>query len=143
MLAAQQSLFAHSEPISVYPKDVLARSAPGNVAKLYADAGVGPGDVSFAQFYDATSFMVLSDYETYGFAPRGGGWRDVLEHGIGLDAPLPVNTHGGHLSEGYLHGMNHITEAVRQLRGTAANPVAGAEIGLVGCNGASAALLAR
>lgn len=143
VLAAQQSLFAHSEPISVYPRDVLARSAPGNVEKLYADAGVRPADVSFAQFYDATSFMVLSDYETYGFAPRGGGWRDVLEHGIGLDAPLPVNTHGGHLSEGYLHGMNHITEAVRQLRGTAANPVAGAEIGLVGCNGASAALLAR
>lgn len=143
LLAANQSLFAHSEPISIYPKDVLARSAPGSVERLYADAGVSPADVSFAQFYDATSFMVLSDYETYGFARRGEGWRTILEHGIGPDAPLPVNTHGGHLSEGYLHGMNHITEAVRQLRGTASNQVPGAEIGLVGCNGASAALLAR
>ncbi len=87
--------------------------------------------------------MVVSDLETYGFAPRGQAWRRVLEQGTGLDATLPVNTHGGHLSEGYIHGMNHITEAVRQLRGTAANQVPGASVGLVGCNGASAALLAR
>jgi acetyl-CoA acetyltransferase len=143
LLAAQQSLFSHSEPISIYPPDVLTRSGPGNVAKLYADAGVEPRDVSFAQFYDATSFMVLSDLETYGFAPRCEGWRAVLEQGTGLDAPLPVNTHGGHLSEGYIHGMNHITEAVRQLRGSAHNQVRDAQVGLVGCNGASAALLSR
>ncbi len=143
LLAAHQCLFAHSEPISIYPDDVLARSVPGNVEKLYADARVSPADVSFAQFYDATSFMVVSDLETYGFAARGQAWRRVLDEGTGPDASLPVNTHGGHLSEGYIHGMNHITEAVRQLRGTAANPVRDARVGLVGCNGASAALLAR
>jgi acetyl-CoA acetyltransferase len=87
--------------------------------------------------------MVLSDLETYGIAKPGEGWRHVLERGLGLDAPLPVNTHGGHLSEGYIHGLNHITEAVRQLRGTASNQVRNAQVALLGCNGASAAVLAR
>lgn len=143
VLAAQQSLFPHSEPITVYAQDLMVHAGPGNVQKLYADAGVSARDLSFAQFYDATSFMVLSDLETYGIARPGEGWRHVLEHGMGLDAPLPVNTHGGHLSEGYIHGLNHITESVRQLRGTASNQVRNPEVALLGCNGASAALLAR
>lgn len=143
ILAAQQSLFAHSEPITVYAADLMVHAGPGNVEKLYADAGLTPGDIAFAQIYDATSFMVLSDLETYGFAARGRAWQYMLEHGIGADSPLPVNTHGGHLSEGYIHGMNHITEAVRQLRGTAANQLHHPEIGLLACNGASAAILAR
>jgi acetyl-CoA acetyltransferase len=143
VLAAHQSLFPHSEPITVYAQDLMVHSGPGNVDKLYADAGVTVRDLSLAQFYDATSFMVLSDLETYGVAKSGEGWRYVLERGLDLDAPLPVNTHGGHLSEGYIHGLNHITEAVRQLRGTASNQVRDAEVALLGCNGASAAVLAR
>ena len=143
VLAAHQSLFPHSEPITVYAHDLMVHSGPGNVRKLYADAGVTPGDLSLAQFYDATSFMVLSDLETYGIAKPNEGWRHVLERGLGLDSALPVNTHGGHLSEGYIHGLNHITEAVRQLRGTASNQVRNAEVALLGCNGASAAILAR
>lgn len=143
VLAAHQGLYPHSESMTVYARDVLQRAGPGNVSKLYADAGVRPSDIDFAQLYDATSYQVLSEYETYGFAKRGQGWRAIREHGIGLDSPLPVNTHGGHLSEAYIHGLNHITEAVRQLRGTAANQVPGAELGLVGCIGMSAALLGR
>lgn len=143
VLAAHQSLFPHSEPITVYAHDLMVHTGPGNIEKLFTDAGVTRRDLSFAQFYDATSFMVLSDLETYGIARPGEGWRHVLEHGTGLDAPLPVNTHGGHLSEGYIHGLNHITEAVRQLRGTASNQVRNAEVALLGCNGASSAVLAR
>jgi acetyl-CoA acetyltransferase len=143
LLAAHQSLFTHSEPITVYADDLMVHSGPGNIQKLFADAGVARSDLSFAQFYDATSLMVLSDIETYGIAPPAQGWRYVLDEGLGLDSPLPVNTHGGHLSEGYIHGLNHITEAVRQLRGTASNQVRGAEVALLGCNGASSAILAR
>jgi len=143
VLAAQQSLYPNAEPITVYAPDLLQRTGPGNVEKLFRDAGVTQRDVSFAQLYDATTYTVLNSLEVYGFAPRLQGWSQVLETGIGLDSPLPVNTHGGLLSEGYIHGLNHITEAVRQLRGTASNPVRGAQVGFLGCNGGSAALLAR
>lgn len=143
VLAAHQSLFPHSEPITVYAHDLMVHTGPGNTDKLFTDAGVTRQDLSFAQFYDATSFMVLSDLETYGITKPGEGWRHLLEHGTGLDSPLPVNTHGGHLSEGYIHGLNHITETVRQLRGTASNQVRNAEVALLGCNGASSAVLAR
>ena len=67
----------------------------------------------------------------------------MIEHGTGLSSPVPVNTHGGFLSEGYIHGMSTITEGVRQLRGTAYNQVAGAEVALVGASFGSALILGR
>ena len=143
ILAAQQSLYSHSEPITVYAEDLTRLAGPGNIDKLYRDAGVGPKDLSVAMFYDATSFSALTGFEIYGLCGQGQAWRYVQEQGMGLDSPLPVNTHGGHLSEGYIHGMNHLTEAVRQLRGTAANQVKDAEVALVGCHGASSAIFAR
>jgi hypothetical protein len=48
-----------------------------------------------------------------------------------VNATIPTNTAGGSLSEAYIHGFNHILEGVRQLRGTAANQVEGAEVSLV------------
>lgn len=143
VLAAQQSLYRHSEPITVYAADLTTFSGPGNIDKLYADARVRPQDVSVAEFYDATSFAGMTCLETYGFAGHLTAWKHVLDKGIGPDSPVPVNTHGGHLSEGYIHGLNHLTEAVRQLRGTAANQVPGAEVALVGCHGSSSAIFGR
>jgi acetyl-CoA acetyltransferase len=67
----------------------------------------------------------------------------VIENGTGLSSPLPVNTHGGFLSEGYIHGMSLITEAVRQVRGTARNQVPNASIALVGASFGSALLVGR
>jgi acetyl-CoA acetyltransferase len=143
VLAAQQSLYRHSEPITVYAADLTKFSGPGNIDKLYADARIKPQDVSVAEFYDATSFAGLTCLETYGFTDHLTAWRYMLDKGIGLDSPIPTNTHGGHLSEGYIHGLNHLTEAVRQLRGTAANQVSNAEIALVGCHGSSSAIFGR
>ncbi|MDP3138628.1 MAG: lipid-transfer protein [Burkholderiaceae bacterium] len=143
VLAAQQSLFPHSEPMTVYAQDLLTTAGPGNVERLYSAAGVSRSDIDFMQSCDPSSYVVLSDLETYGFSARGQAWRHLLDHGIGADSPLPVNTHGGHLSEAYIHGMNHLSEAVRQLRGTASSQVAGAAVGLVCCLGASSAILAR
>ncbi|MGI9432492.1 MAG: thiolase C-terminal domain-containing protein, partial [Myxococcota bacterium] len=59
---------------------------------------------------------------------------------------LPTNTHGGSLSEAYIHGLNHVVEGVRALRGESTSPVEGAELCLVtsgACVASSAALLAR
>ena len=64
-----------------------------------------------------------------------GAARFVLEQGVGLDGALPVNTSGGSLSEAYLHGMNLILEAVRQLRGESPNQKRDANVALVtGCD---------
>lgn len=143
VLSATQSLSPYREPMGIYTDDLIELFPPAAADRLFAMAGVSRGDIDVAQLYDATSFMTLKSLESYGFAPDGQGWRYVVETGIGPDSPLPVNTHGGHLSEGYLHGMNGLTEAVRQLRGTASNQVAGADIALVGAPSGSAMILAR
>lgn len=143
VLSAGQSMHPHSETLPVYPRD-LTRFVPATaIERLYAEAGLTPRDISVAQLYDATSFMVPSALEIYGFAETGRGWRHVLEHGTGPDSPLPVNTHGGHLSEGYIHGMNHILEAVRQIRGASPNQIAGAGNVLFGAQGSSSFILGR
>jgi acetyl-CoA acetyltransferase len=141
VLGVTQSLSSYKEPMGIYGSDLMEWFPPAAVARLYGEAGVSPADVSVAELYDATSFMTLKSLETYGLAPEGEAWRYVIEHGTGLDSPLPVNTHGGFLSEGYIHGMSTITEAVRQLRGTAHNQVVGAEVALVGASFGSALLL--
>ena len=141
--AATQTLGPYREPMGLYTDDLLESFPPAAADRLYADAGVRPADVSVAELYDATSFMTMKGLESYRFVPAGTGWRQVVDAGIGLDSPLPVNTHGGHLSEGYLHGMNGVTEAVRQLRGTACNQVRAAEVALVGAPSGSVMIVAR
>ena len=99
---------------------------------VYAMAGMGPQDVDVAEFYDVFSPMVLWQLEAYGFCKRGEA-GPFVESG-GIDWPggsLPVNTHGGSLSEAYVHGFNHILEAVRQLRGDSTCQVEGARVALV------------
>jgi len=120
-----------------------AAAAVWLTGETIAEAGVGRGDIDVAEFYDATSYMPLRSLESYGFVPDGQAWRYVTEAGTGPGSPLPVNTHGGHLSEAYLHGMNGILEAVRQLRGTAVNQVPDADVALVGAPAGSATILAR
>jgi acetyl-CoA acetyltransferase len=143
VLGVTQSLASYKEPMGLYGADLMEWFSQAGVDRLYGDARISPADVSVAELYDATSFMTLKSLETYGLAPRGQAWKHVIEHGTGLDSPVPVNTHGGFLSEGYIHGMSTITEAVRQLRGTACNQVADAEVALVGASFGSALVLGR
>jgi acetyl-CoA acetyltransferase len=144
VLSATQTLAPYREPMGIYvPGDLLELFPAAAAGRLFEQAGVTQADIDVAEFYDATSYMPLRSLESYGFAADGQGWRYVLEHGTGPDSPLPVNTHGGHLSEAYLHGVNGILEAVRQLRGTSANQVSSAEVALVGAPAGSATILAR
>ena len=143
VLSATQTLSPYREPMGIYTEDLLTLFPPATAERLFAQAGVTRGDVDVAEFYDATSFMPLRSLESYGFVPDGQAWRYVVDQGTGPDSPLPVNTHGGHLSEAYLHGMNGVLEGVRQLRGTACNQVADAAVALVGAPAGSAMILAR
>jgi acetyl-CoA acetyltransferase len=88
--------------------------------RLYRAAGLGPSDIDVAELYDCFTYTLLSQIEGYGFA-EPGGVPDMLRDGAfdRTTGQLPVNTHGGLLSEGYLHGFNHVYEAVQQIRGEA------------------------
>jgi acetyl-CoA acetyltransferase len=114
------------------PDEYFASSGHRPVAKrMYDMAGIGPQDVDVALLYDHFSPLVIMQLEDYGFCPIGEGGPFVAEGNTRLDGKIPVNTHGGHLSEAYIIGMTHVREAVEQLRGDAVNQVEGAEIALV------------
>jgi acetyl-CoA acetyltransferase len=115
------------------PEDEFPSSGHRPVAKrLFEMAGIGPSEVDVALLYDHFSPMVIMQLEDYGFCPIGEGGPFVadgnMRYGTGT---IPVNTHGGNLSEAYIIGMTHVREAVEQIRGTAINQVEGAEIALV------------
>ena len=84
---------------------------------LFARAGVTQADVDLAEIYDCFSSTVLMGLEGLGFCERGASGAFVRSGATRLDGALPVNTHGGLLSEGYLHGMNTVCEAVLQVQG--------------------------
>jgi acetyl-CoA acetyltransferase len=84
--------------------------------EAYNAAGVGPSDIDAAMIYDCFTFQLLHQMEEAGFFARGEAGPRIAQGEIAVTGRLPVNTHGGLLSEGHLGGLNHIIEAVRQLR---------------------------
>lgn len=117
---------------SYYREDITGIPEMGLVAQqLYATAGLGPDDLQTAILYDHFTPFVLAQLEEFGFCGRGEAKDFVLDGRIEMGGALPINPHGGQLGEAYIHGMNGITEGVRQIRGSAANPVPGVEHVLV------------
>jgi len=100
--------------------------------QLFARAGLTPADVDVAMIFDHFTMAVPLSLEQYGFCGLGEG-GPMIESGATRwpDGSLPVNTHGGSNGEAFIHGVNHILEAVRQLRGTSTCQVEGAEVTLV------------
>ena len=107
--------------------------------RVWAQSGLRASDMDVALIYDHFSSMVLAQLEDYGFCERGEGNDYVLsgklrydpKTGKGVNGGIPVNPHGGQLSEAYIIGMTHILEAVEQVRGTAINQVRDCEFALV------------
>ncbi|HVM66279.1 MAG TPA: hypothetical protein VMU14_15530 [Acidimicrobiales bacterium] len=111
--------------------DWTTSAAAAMSTRLYAMAGMGPADIDVAELYDAFTPLVLLQLEDYGFCRKGDAPALVADGATALGGHLPVNTHGGHLSEGYVHGLNHAVEAVSQLRWASGDrQVPGAEVAL-------------
>jgi acetyl-CoA acetyltransferase len=129
----------------IYRPDIAWASEGALTARqLYEISGLSPADIDAAILYDHFGPSVLMSLEAYGFCGRGEAWQFIRNGNIEVGGKLPVNTHGGQVGEAYIHGMNGVAEAVRQLRGTAVNQVAGAKNILVTAGSAvptSAAIL--
>ncbi|MGH7311940.1 MAG: thiolase C-terminal domain-containing protein [Candidatus Rokuibacteriota bacterium] len=85
---------------------------------VFGQAGITPEDVDVTGSYDAFTFTTMLQLEEYGFCKKGEGGHYVSSGNIELGGRRPNNTSGGHLCEGYTHGMSMVIENVRQLRGT-------------------------
>ncbi|MFD4863762.1 lipid-transfer protein [Streptomyces sp. NPDC058412] len=125
--AAAQGAGRRQEAMTSFYRDDLTGLPEMDVVarQLWRTSGLRPSDIDVGILYDHFTPFVLMQLEEFGFCKPGEAADFVA-----ADA-LPINTHGGQLGEAYLHGMNGIAEAVRQLRGTSVNQVAGAAHALV------------
>ncbi len=139
IMAAAQTLVP-----PIWERGVLSQtSAPLTGPRLFDTAGVSPKDIDVAQIYDHFTAPVIFALEGYGFCKMGEGGPFVEDGRIEIGGGLPVNTSGGHLSEAYVHGVNHMVEGVRQLRGTSTAQVPDAELALVDASEGIGALILR
>jgi acetyl-CoA acetyltransferase len=117
----------------------LTETAAHDCAKmLWARTDLTVDDVDTAQLYDGFSFITITWLEALGFFPKGeaGPWLAGGESRIGLGGEVPLNTNGGQLSGGRLHGYGYLYEACAQLRGDAVGrQVEGAEVAVVAAGG--------
>ncbi|WP_411121311.1 lipid-transfer protein [Streptomyces sp. x-19] len=114
--AAQGAGRAQEQMTSFYRDDLTGLPEMDVVARqLWRTSGLAPADIDVAILYDHFTPFVLMQLEEFGFCGRGEAADFVAAD------TLPLNTHGGQLGEAYLHGMNGIAEAVRQLRGSSVN----------------------
>lgn len=106
----QMTSFYRDELDSLPEMELAAR-------RVYEMSGLGPDDIDAACLYDAFSCEVVMQLESFGFCGKGEA-KDLVRDGwLEKEGRLPNNTHGGLLSEAYIHGMNNIAEGVRLVRG--------------------------
>ena len=114
--------------------DILATPAVDSGRLAFEMAGLHAGDVDFAEIYDCSSISMMLQLEDLGLSPRGESAARAAAGDFDPGGPLPINTHGGLLSQSYSVGGGHVVEAVRQLREERAADgaqVDGAEVALV------------
>lgn len=115
----QASTRGQEQMTSYYREELDSLPEMEMAARLvYAQSGLGPDDINAACLYDAFTSEVIMQLESFGFCGRGEGKDMVRDGALDIDGRLPNNTHGGLLSEAYIHGMNSIAEGARLVRGT-------------------------
>jgi acetyl-CoA acetyltransferase len=122
--AATAGLFEQEIASDHYRPDLSVME--GSVAlgrRLFDRSGFRRDELDAAMIYDAFSPILLMQLEALGFCGPGEASDFVAAGNLALDGSLPTNTNGGLIGEGYIHGLNLVLEAVRQLRGTAVNQV--------------------
>jgi acetyl-CoA acetyltransferase len=131
--AAAQGAADDGELMTSYYRDDLTALPEMRIVanKLWAESGLTPADIQTAFLYDHFTPFVLVQLEELGFCGRGEAKDFATVENLSLGGRLPINTSGGLLGEAYIHGMNGITEAVRQIRGTSCNQVDAVEHVLV------------
>lgn len=141
ILASAQTLGTTSisdmETMTTFPATVLAAQ------QAYAVAGLGPKDIDVCELHDCFSIAEIVDAEDLGFFKKGEGAMAAVEGITRVGGRVPINPSGGLLARGHpvgATGLAQIYEIVQQLRGHAANQVAGARIGLAHNLGGSGAV---
>ncbi|MBL7496685.1 lipid-transfer protein [Frankia sp. CNm7] len=124
-VAAGAGLFGQEIASDHYSRDLAVME--GSVAlgrRLFDRTGIGRDEIDAAMIYDAFSPILLMQLEGLGFCGLGEAKDFIAAGSLAPGGALPTNTNGGLIGEGYIHGLNLVLEAVRQLRGTAVNQVA-------------------
>lgn len=121
----------HQNMTNYHGDNPMRGAAWAAASNLWRQSELRPRDVKVAQIYDAFTPLIPFCLEAYGFCAEGEGGAFTDNGAIELGGRLPINTSGGSLSEAYIHGMNLITEGVRQIRGTSTAQVPGADTCLV------------
>jgi len=131
--SAAQGIAADQQMMKSYYRDSITGIPEMGVCarQLWGDTGLGPADIQTAILYDHFTPLALPQLEEFGFCKPGEAKDFVKDGRIELGGELPINPNGGQLGEAYIHGMNGIAEAVRQIRGTAVNQVPAVENVLV------------
>ena len=142
VLGAAQNMVPETEELnSHYRKNISVMPEMAQVGKrIFAMSGVSHKDIDCVQLDDSYGPFVPMQLEALGFCGRGEGVA-LCDGGarIKVGGELPLNTSGGSLGEGHIHGINHVIEAVRQLRGTSTAQVKDAKLVLVASGAGSPA----
>ncbi len=118
-----QAAAANMESMTSYYREEIAAIPSMDIAAkaAYAQSGLTPDDIDAAVIYDAFTPIVLWQLESWGFCDPYTAPQFVLDGNLRADGRLPTNTHGGQLSEAYIHGVNGVVEAAKLVRGTSVN----------------------
>ena len=128
--------YSHQYLTSLENLDQIYDAVERSGQKAFNTAGIEPRDVDIAFLYDCFTITVLLELEGLGFVPKGEGGAFALEGRMEIGKDLPVNTHGGLLSQAHLGAMHHVVEATLQLRGDAGcRQVENPEVAVVHGNG--------